>query len=114
MKKQGLANSTTVCYSTQANGIRAVVVATTVDSTLAAGEVFKDIAYGNTTLYGITDGSVFSINVTTGALTRIARINGATSISVYSATQLLLIVGNSLILMTISTGAYTYLKQDIY
>lgn len=110
----GLANSTTVCYSTQANGIRAVVVATKVDSTLATEETFIDIAYGNATLYGITDGGVFSINVTTGALTRIARMNGAKSISVYSATQLLLVVGNSLILMTIATGVYTYLKQDVY
>lgn len=113
MKNTRIANSTTVCYSTQANGIRAVVVSTKADSTLATGEVFTDIAYGNSTLYGITKGDVYSINVSTGALTRIARLENADSITVYSATQLLIAVCNSLILMTIANGTYTYLKQDL-
>lgn len=113
MKNTRLANSATVSYNTQANGINAVTVSGGASVTLAPGEKFVDIAYGNSTLYGLTKGDLYTVNVSTGALTRIARIEGGNAVSVYSSTQLLVVRGNSLLLVTIATGAYTYLKQNL-
>jgi hypothetical protein len=78
--------------------------------------VYTALIYGNATLYGVLGDRLGTINVTTGAFTAMAGnpvIDNCKGLIVKSATELMVVSGNSLITITIATGAIVYTKQDL-
>lgn len=93
-------------YITQENGIRKVVISTGADvTTLGEEETFTGLARGGTVLYACTQAGIYSVNFTTGVLTKVVNIENLQSLDYISDTSALCTSLNSL--MQISTAADT-------
>ena len=115
MKENVMVSDGTYVYIAQANSVRKITIADGTDVTLAgtADKKFNSLTYGNSVLYGCDADGIYSIHVTTGVCTLVGRLRDLDSIMYTSTTTLSALRKNSLITVTIATGAEAYIIQDV-
>ena len=105
--------SATHIYVAENNGIRKITIADGTDVSLATGEDFVALCYGNTTLYAATRDSIYTVHVTTGVLTLKGRRTAVDSMAYVSADLLAVTSGNAGMTFVPSTGVFTYKSQTL-
>ena len=108
-----IATDGTYAYFAQGYGLRKITLADGTDAALSTDKEYLYLTYGNSTLYGVTQDGLYSINTSTGAATAILDITGVTSMIYASTTVLVLTTRNSMITVNPSTAAVAYVKQDV-
>ena len=103
----------TNAYVATKDSLQKVVASTGVSTTIKTGETFKSLTYGNSILYGLNAVGLYSINVTTGAMTLIVKMDGMTEIMYFTTTNMLVLKGNSLINVLLADGTYAYINQEM-
>jgi hypothetical protein len=103
----------TNAYVATQSSLQKIVAATGVSTSLVNDVVFNSLVYGNSILYGSNVNGIYSIHVTTGAMTEVVKMDGITSIMYFTTTNMLVLKGNSLINVLLADGTYTYIKQDM-
>lgn len=107
-----VSDGTNVYVATQ-DSLQKVVVSTGVSTTLVSDKRFNTVTYGNSTLYAADQDALYSVNTVTGELSTIVNMTGITEIMYFTGTNIIVLKGNSLINLTLSTGLYTYIRQDM-
>jgi len=115
MKKRSIVSDGTNVFMAGSNGVNSIVISTKVSTSLSGtqNEKVNSLTYGNSILYGSTQSGIYSIHATTGAMTAILKTEGIDAIMYASTTTMVALRGNSLLLIVLATGAYTYLRQDV-
>ncbi len=120
MKRIYIAAGSTYGFMAVGPSLRKITLATGASATLTNDKSYTALCYGGTTLYGADQDGIYTINQTTGAATPISDIEGEVDNIVYKDTdELYLTNGNALSSMVTNTagggttGAVTYLKQDL-
>ena len=100
-------------YLVNEDSLQKIVASTKVSTTLNQEEGIVDLTYGNSILYAATINGIYSVHVTTGVMTKIAKMDGITGIAYFTTTHIHVLKGNSLIDVLLADGTYTYVKQDV-
>ena len=94
--------------------LRKVTLATGASSTLTHDTTYRALCFGgDSVLYVADTDALYSIDQSTGAKTEIADIRDITNILYKDTDELWVLSGNSWLLVSSLTGAYTYVTQDL-
>ena len=96
-------------YIASQNGLRKIVVSTGVDTTMTTEKTFNSLTFGNSHLYGSDQDGIFTINTGDGTVASVTDLEGIEAIMYYSTTQLLALLKNTAVVVTIATGEQTYI-----
>ena len=113
LKARSMVSDGTNVYVATQGSLQKIVAATGVNTTLDNTKRFNALTYGNSTLWGADQDGIYSINVTTGALTEVVMLPGITQIIYFTTTNMLVLKGNSLVNVTLADGSYAYIAQNL-
>jgi len=108
-----LVSDGTNLYFATLSALQKIVASSGANTTLVNNKVFTTLTYGNGVLYAADQDAIFSVHVTTGVLAEIVKMPGITEMAYIDVDNIIVKKGNSLINVTISTGAYTYITQTL-
>lgn len=112
MDRSMVTDGTNIYVATESS-LQKIVASTKVSTTINNDERLVALAYGNSTLFAANVNGLYSVHVTTGVMTLIAKMEGITSIAYFTTTHIHVLKGNSLIDVLLADGTYTYVKQDM-
>ena len=101
-------------YVLNENGIQVYTLADgTNRGTLAPTTRFKSIAFGNSKLFGAAGSSIYDINLSSGALTKLGTVEDVIDITYKDTDELTVLAGASLVDFNVGTGAIIYVNKDM-